>query len=112
MDYEQYLRDNPMPTKRVDNMTVFQIEDYEGNTIGAILTDKDVEIINIIGFDIADKEDFDENFGTTDIVIRIQANNKAMHLDDEVYWEEEKLDNMVRDTLPDDDYFEMNHYFD
>lgn len=26
--------------------------------------------------------------------------------------EADELDNMVRDTLPDDDYFEMNHYFD
>ena len=26
--------------------------------------------------------------------------------------EADRLDNMVRDTLPDDDYFEMNHYFD
>lgn len=62
-------------------MTVIEIEDYNGNTIGAILTDKDVEIINICGFDVADKEDCDSIFGTTDERIRIQSNNKKINLD-------------------------------
>ena len=59
-------------------MTVIEIEDYCGNTIGAILTDKDIEIINICGFDVADREDYDEIFGTTDERIRIQCNNKRI----------------------------------
>ena len=59
-------------------MTVIEIKDYKGNTIGAILTDKNIEIINIYGLDIADKEDYDSIFGTTDEKIRIQSNNKLM----------------------------------
>ena len=55
-------------------MTCIEIEDYEGNTIGAILTKDDIEIINIIGFDVADKEDYDDIFGTNDDKIRIQLN--------------------------------------
>lgn len=55
-------------------MTCIEIEDYEGNTIGAILTKDDIEIINIIGFDVADKEDYDYIFGTNDNRIRIQLN--------------------------------------
>lgn len=57
-------------------MTCIEIEDYKGNTIGAILTDKDIEIINICGFDVADKEDWDDIFGTTDSKIRIQLNHR------------------------------------
>ena len=57
-------------------MTCIEIEDYDGNTIGAILTDKDIEIINIYGFDVADGEDYDSIFGTTDSRIRIQLNHK------------------------------------
>lgn len=56
-------------------MTCIEIEDYDGNTIGAILTDKDIEIINICGFDVADVEDYDSIFGTTDSRIRIQLNH-------------------------------------
>lgn len=59
-------------------MTCIEIEDYEGNTIGAILTDKDIEIINIIGFDVADKEDYDYIFGTNDDRIRIQLNHEEI----------------------------------
>lgn len=57
-------------------MTCIEIEDYEGNTIGAILTDKDIEIIDTYGFDIADKEDYDYIFDTTDDRIRIQLNHE------------------------------------
>lgn len=62
-------------------MTVIEIEDYNGNTIGAILTDEDIKIINICGFDVADKEDYDSIFGTTDKRIRVQSNNKKINLD-------------------------------
>lgn len=55
-------------------MTCIEIEDYEGNTIGAILTKDDIEIINIIGFDVADREDYDDIFRTNDDKIRIQLN--------------------------------------
>ena len=55
-------------------MTCIEIEDYEGNTIGAILTKDDIEIINIIGFDVADMEDYDDIFRTNDNKIRIQLN--------------------------------------
>ena len=57
-------------------MTCIQIEDFNGNTIGAILTNKDIEIINFYGFDIADKEDYDDIFGTNDMKIRIQLNEE------------------------------------
>ena len=88
-------------------MTVIQIEDYMGKVIGAILTDNDIEIINVVGFDVADIEDFDEIFGTTDNVIRIQINNQKINFDSsiEADWEADKLDNMIKDTLPDDEYW-------
>ena len=57
-------------------MTCIQIEDFNGNTIGAILTNKDIEIINFYCFDIADKEDYDDIFGTNDMKIRIQLNEE------------------------------------
>ena len=57
-------------------MTCIQIEDFNGNTIGAILTNKDIEIINFYGFDMADKEDYDDIFGTNDMKIRIQLNEE------------------------------------
>ncbi len=103
----------------MDKRTI-QIEDYNGNTIGAMELDMsydgNISIINLIGFDIAD-EDEDDIFGT-DGKIRLQANNKAVCINgaeweaNEADYDEERLDNMIRDTLPDDDYFEMNHYFD
>lgn len=57
-------------------MVCIEIEDYDGNTIGAILLDKDIEIINSCGFDIADREDYENFFGTTDSKIRIQMNRR------------------------------------
>lgn len=100
----------------MSDIRTIEIEDYNGNTIGAMELDMsydgDISIINLIGFDIADKDE-DDIFETGG-KIRLQANNKAIHIDsyDEADYDEERLDNMIRDTLPDDDYFEMNHYFD
>ena len=50
---------------------------------------------------------FLEHFGGT-VVFRVND----MTNEDLANLEADELDNMVRDTLPDDDYFEMNHYFD
>lgn len=57
-------------------MTVIEIEDFDGNTIGAILTDANIEILNIQGFDVADVDDYDDIFGTTDQKIRVQINTR------------------------------------
>lgn len=97
-------------------MTVFEIEDYNGNTIGAIEVDMnfdgEINILNITGFDVADVEDYDDIFGTTDKKVRLQMNNRGLSdVLDEAEWQADRMDNMVRDTLPDDDYFEMNNYF-
>lgn len=58
-------------------MTCIEIEDYDGNTIGAILIDKDIKIADILsieGFDIADK-DVDDIFNTDGYKIRIQQDH-------------------------------------
>lgn len=58
-------------------MTCIEIEDYDGNTIGAILIDKDIDIADILstkGFDIAD-DDTDNIFDTDDNKIRIQQDH-------------------------------------
>lgn len=58
-------------------MTCIEIEDYDGNTIGAILIDKDIDIADILsikGFDIADM-DIDDIFDTDDYKIRIQQDH-------------------------------------
>lgn len=94
----------------MSDIRTIEIEDYNGNTIGVMELDMsydgDISIINLIGFDIADKDE-DDIFETGG-KIRLQANNKAVHLDpyDEAEWEIERLENMIRDTLPDDDYFD------
>lgn len=58
-------------------MTCIEIENYDGNTIGAILIDKDIDIADILsikGFDIADR-DIDDIFDTDDYKIRIQQDH-------------------------------------
>ena len=58
-------------------MTCIEIEDYDGNTIGAILINKDIDIADILsieGFDIADN-DMDDIFDTEDNKIRIQQDH-------------------------------------
>lgn len=64
---------------------ILKIENYEGNAIAVIaLSAKDgkIEIDNTLGIDIADIEDFDEYFGTTDMVTRVQLNYKGDDLND------------------------------
>lgn len=93
----------------MNDIRTIEIEDYNGNTIGAMELDMsydgDISIINLIGFDIADKDE-DDIFKTGG-KIRLQVNNKAITCDEDE-WGAEQLDNMIKDTLPDDDYFEIH----
>lgn len=64
---------------------ILQIENYEGNPIAILslsVKDGKIEIDNTLGVDIADVEDFDEYFGTTDWTTRIQLNYKGDDLED------------------------------
>ena len=86
---------------------ILEIEDYQGNTIGAVSLsvnkNGEIEIDNITGFSVADVEDFDYIFGTTDMVTRIQ--HERMSDEEQAEYEAEQLEKMIRDTLPDDELF-------
>lgn len=64
---------------------ILKIENYEGNAIAVVslsVKDGKIEIDNLLGVDVADIEDFDEYFGTTDMMTRIQLNYEGADLND------------------------------